>query len=158
MEHANEIKVAVTGILAAISSAMGWFGWLVVVFVACMALDWFTGTAVAKNSGEWSSAEARKGCWHKVGSAVAVLVAVIFDWLIATLLENIPGLTLPFTYTVFLGPVVLVWYIVTELGSIVENAGLLGAKIPAFLVKAIKVLNTTIDSAGESISPDDKNE
>ena len=61
-----------------------------------------------------SSSVARAGLWHKIGSAVAVIVALIFDWLIAMILVNIPGITLPFDYSVFLGPVVRVWYIVTE--------------------------------------------
>lgn len=47
----------------------------------------------------------------------------------------------------FLGPVVLVWYIVTELGSIVENAGALGAPIPAFLQAAIQSLNQAVDGS-----------
>lgn len=90
---------------------------------------------------------ARAGLWHKIGSAVAVVVALIFDWLIAMILANVPGITLPFDYSVFLGPVVLVWYIVTELGSIVENAGALGAPIPAFLQAAIKSLNDAVDGS-----------
>ena len=97
--------------------------------------------------GEWSFSVARAGCWHKIGSAVAVIVALIFDWLIAMILANIPGITLPFTYEVFLGPVVLVWYIVTELGSITENAGALGAPIPDFLRAAIKSLNQAVDGS-----------
>ena len=63
------------------------------------------------------------------------------------ILANIPGITLPFTYEVFLGPVVLVWYIVTELGSITENAGALGAPIPDFLRKAIQSLNQAVDGS-----------
>lgn len=83
MEHINEWKVIITGVGAAASAALGWLGWLVVAFVGCMALDWITGTMVAKSKGEWSSSVARQGCWHKIGSAVAVIVALIFDWLIA---------------------------------------------------------------------------
>ena len=147
MDHINGFKAAVAAVLGCLTALWGWFGWLVVAFVGCMALDWITGTMVAKSKGEWSSAVARQGCWHKIGSAVAVIVALIFDWLIATILTNIPGIALPFDYSVFLGPVVLVWYIVTELGSIVENAGALGAPIPAFLQAAIKSLDQAVDGS-----------
>ena len=147
MEHINEWKVIITGVGAAVSAALGWLGWLAVAFVGCMTLDWITGTMVARSKGEWSSAVARAGLWHKIGSAVAVVVALIFDWLIAMILANVPGITLPFDYSVFLGPVVLVWYIVTELGSIVENAGALGAPISAFLQAAIKSLNDAVDGS-----------
>ena len=76
----------------------------------------------------------------KISGAIIALI-------IAMILANIPGITLPFDYSVFLGPVVLVWYIVTELGSIVENAGALGAPIPAFLQAAIKSLNDAVDGS-----------
>lgn len=79
---------------------------------------------------------------------MAVVVALIFDWLIAMILANVPGITLPFDYSVFLGPVVLVWYIVTELGSIVgKMPGALGAPIPDFLQAAIKSLNDAVDGS-----------
>ena len=43
----------------------------------------------------------------------------------------------------------IVWYILTEAGSIIENAGALGAKIPGFLRKAIEALNDKVESAGD---------
>lgn len=44
----------------------------------------------------------------------------------------------------------IVWYILTEAGSIIENAGALGAKIPGFLRKAIEALNDKVEGAGEA--------
>ena len=40
------------------------------------------------------------------------------------------GVELPFIYTVLLCPLVVIWYILTEVGSIIENAGALGTPIP----------------------------
>ena len=71
---------------------------------------------------------------------VAVLVAAILDGVIGLILANIPALELPFQYEVFVSVLVLVWYIMTELGSIVENIGALGAPVPAWLRKAIAAL------------------
>ena len=48
---------------------------------------------------------------------------------------NLPGLELPFDGVVL--PVVLVWYIFTELGSIAENAAAMGAPVPDCLVKIL---------------------
>ena len=36
--------------------------------------------------------------------------------------------------------IVAIWYTFTELGSVIENAGLLGAPIPAWLKKGIALL------------------
>ncbi len=47
MENVNGFKVAVTAIAAGVSAVLGWFGWLVVAFVACLTGDWISGSAVA---------------------------------------------------------------------------------------------------------------
>ena len=151
MEHINGIKGTIAAVLGCLTALWGWFGWLVVAWVACMLLDYATGTAAALKAGKWSCKAAREGLWHKVGALAAVLVAAILDGVIGLILTNIPTLTLPFDYTVFLTVLVLVWYIMTELGSIVENVGALGAPVPAWLRKAIAALESTVDGAGDKL-------
>ena len=51
-------------------------------------------------------------------------------------------------YDVLLCPLVTAWYLLTELGSVVENAGALGAPLPQFLVRAIAVLRADISQHG----------
>lgn len=41
--------------------------------------------------------------------------------------------------------IVAVWYIFTELGSIIENIGKLGAPMPDWLKKEIKMLQAKLD-------------
>ena len=134
MEHINGFKAAVAAVVGCLTALWGWFGWLVVAWV-----------------GEWSSKVARDGLWHKLGAVVAVLVAAILDGVIGLILANIPALELPFRYEVFASVLVLVWYIMTELGSIVENVGALGAPVPAWLRKAIAALESTVDGAGDKL-------
>ena len=145
MNHINAFKATVTAILSAMTALWGWFGWVVVAWIFCMAIDYLTGSAAALRAGEWSSSKARDGIWHKVGSIVAVIVAAILDMVIGTIIGNIPSITLPFQYSVLLGPLVVIWYILTEAGSIIENAGALGAPIPDWLTKAISVLKSNVD-------------
>ena len=146
MDKLLEVKKTVTALMAALSAFLGWMGWLVVLYAVSMGIDYLTGSALAAKNGDWQSQKAREGLWHKAGSILAVIVAALADFLLGLVLEKLP-LSLPFTYTVLLCPVVLVWYIVTELGSIVENAGALGAPIPAFLQAAIKSLNQAVDGS-----------
>ena len=56
-------------------------------------------------------------------------------------------MTLPFHYDFLICPLVLVWYILTELGSIVENAGKMGTPIPHFLKDTLSVLNSSVENA-----------
>lgn len=159
MDRADAIKLSITATFASISAALGWFGWLVVLYTLSMTIDWITGSAAAARAGEWSSKKARDGIWHKFGSVIVVIVAMGADTMIGSIINNIPGITLPFTYEVMLGPVVMVWYVVAEFGSIVENAAKLGANVPPFLRKAISALYDAADIAGEHMTAkEDKKE
>jgi phage-related holin len=46
----------------------------------------------------------------------------------------------------------MVWYILSELGSITENAGKMGAPVPKFLKEAIVLFKGTVDAAGDKIT------
>lgn len=128
---------------AMLTALWGWFGWLIVAWVVCMALDVITGMAAGLRKGEWSSRVAREGLWHKAGCISAVIAAGILD-LVAGQLAAGAG-PLPFTYTVFLCPLVVGWYLLTEVGSIIENAGAMGAPLPAWLKKAVAALRDQVD-------------
>ena len=154
MEHVNTFKAALAALCAALTALWGWFGWVVVAWIWCMLIDYATGSAAALRAGEWSSKSARDGIWHKLGSVMAVIVAGILDVVIGHLLANLPGVELPFAYTVLLCPLVVIWYILTEAGSIIENAGALGAPVPGWLRKMIAALENKVDQVGESVAKD----
>lgn len=154
MEHVNGWKISVVAFFAALTSLFGWFGWLVIVFVFCMGIDYLTGSANASRKGEWSSEAARNGIWHKAGSLVAVIVSGLSDFVVGLIINNVGAIVLPFKYTVLICPIVLVWYILTELGSIIENVGSLGAPIPSFLKNMIKVFRDATDAAGNKLVDD----
>ena len=154
MEHNALInaKVAIAAILAALTAFWGWFGWLVVVWVGMMLLDWLIGSAAAFKKGKWSSAKLRAGAWHKGGEVVIVVVALVADWLIGLVVANIPGITLPFEYSVLLAPLVIVWYIIGELGSLAEHGVTFGAPVPPWLVSALEAGKKAVDTAGDKLS------
>ena len=149
-------KAAVAAGIGVFTGLWGWLGWLVVLWVCFMALDYITGSAAACHGGEWSSQQAREGIWHKAGMMVVVLVAAGTDLVLSLVLANLPVLTLPVHYPGLVCPVVLVWYIVTELGSITENAVVMGAPVPGWLVKLLAAGREAADRAGEALSQEDR--
>lgn len=158
MENENSllyIKTTITAVLGFLTAFWGWFGWLVVGWIVAMALDYITGSMAAARQGAWSSAKARDGIWHKGGMIVVVLVAAGADLLLATVLANLPLVELPVKYTGLVCPVVLVWYIVTELGSMAENAADMGAPVPKWLLRFLLVSKDAIDNVGEGIAGED---
>ncbi|WP_295583492.1 holin family protein [uncultured Oscillibacter sp.] len=141
------LKAGLSGLVAVLTALWGWFGWLVVAWVGLMLSDWLIGSAVAAKEGRWSSARLREGAWHKAGMVVVVCVALAADWLIGTMMARLPGVTLPFTYSVLLGPMVIVWYIVGELGSLAEHAVAMGAPVPGWIVRVLEISKDALDGA-----------
>ena len=147
-DKATEIKAFFAAILAFCTALWGWLGWAVIILIFCMCLDWVTGSWAARRKGEWSSAIARDGLWHKLGEIVALLVAALCDIAIQVILHSAAAPILAgIEYRNYMTLLVAVWYIFTELGSIIENAGELGAPIPAWLRKGIAVLKKKADAA-----------
>lgn len=143
----NSIKAAAAAALGLLTGLWGWLGWLVVGWVACMVLDYLTGSMAAAKAGQWSSGKAREGIWHKCGMVVVVAVAAGTDLLLSLLLANLPLAELPVEYAGLVCPVVLVWYIVTELGSMVENAAAMGAPVPKWLGKLLALGRNAAEQA-----------
>lgn len=141
------LKAAIAAFFTALGAFLGWQGIMALVWVCCMAIDYLTGTAAACHDGEWSSKTAREGLWHKGGMIVVVAVAAIADGIMAVICANIP---IGFEWPVLILPLVLAWYIITELGSILENAVKMGAPVPEWLVKLLKASAKIVDTAGES--------
>lgn len=158
MQTATEIKVWITALVGALSALWGWMGWLVVIWVVCMAIDYITGSAAAARTGTWSSAKARDGIWHKAGMLVVVLVSAGVDMVLALVVERIPAIQLPFEFGGLVCPVVLVWYIITEMGSITENAMSMGAPVPKWLSRLLSAGKNAVDDAGDAIVPGEKEE
>lgn len=144
-EHLVAFKAAMAAAIYALSAFLGWKGVLAVVWVAAMALDYISGSVAACKEGEWSSATARRGLWHKAAMICVVIVAALADIAMAAICANLelgiqwPGIVLP---------LVVAWYILTELGSILENAIKLGAAVPSWLTKLLKVSLKAVDKVG----------
>lgn len=144
-------KAAVAAFFTALGAFLGWQGIMIVVWVIAMLLDYLSGSFAAMKAGQWCSATARAGVWHKGGMILVVLVAGVADLVMSIICANIP---VEMTWPVLILPLVLAWYILTELGSILENAVKMGAPIPAWLIKLLKVGVNVIDRKGEAVTVD----
>ena len=148
-DRALEIKAAITALLSTAVALLGWVGIAVAIMIVCMVLDYITGTWAAKAHGEWSSKVAREGLWHKLGEIVALLVAALADLGVSVILSTAaaPLVGADNQHRGYIVLVVAVWYIFTELGSILENAAKLGAPIPEKLIRGIGRLKKRADAA-----------
>ncbi len=143
-----EIKAALTAFFAVMGTFLGWKGLMLLIWVAAMVMDYVSGTLAAHKNGEWDSTKAREGLMHKGGMILVVLLAMLFDACLALVAVNIPVLHMTWPGVIF--PVVLVWYIITEAGSVLENAIKMGAAVPEWLARGLKVTLKAVNKAGNS--------
>ena len=153
-EYLAEIKTGIVLFFSALAAFLGWKGIMAVVWICLTIMDWLTGTAAARKNGTWKSSVSRDGAWHKFGSALVVVVAFMADFIMKVALPHIPVLNI--SWPELLAPMVLAWYIVTELGSILENAIKLGAPVPTWIVKifdaTLQMANRVGDAAVEALT------
>ena len=152
-EHLVAIKAAIAAAMYGLSAFLGGKGIMLVAWIAVMLLDYISGSAAACKEGEWSSKVARQGLWHKGGMLLVVTVSAIADVVMSVVCAHLdwgihwPGVVLP---------LVLAWYIITELGSILENAVKLGAAVPGWLTKLLKASLSAVDKAGGSVANEEE--
>ena len=143
------LKATIAAFLAAVAAFLGWRVIMLLVWVVLMALDYLSGTLAARHNGTWKSSMAREGIAHKTGMIIVVVVCMIADFVLLLACENLPYDLVDFHWPMVIFPLVTMWYILTEIGSIIENAMEMGAKVPAWLPKILNATLHTIDSVGE---------
>ena len=154
-ENLLTVKSGMVAFFTALGAFLGWKGVMLMAWILVMALDYITGTLAACHEGEWRSSTAREGLWHKGGMIAVVTVSAISDWIMVLVAEYIPiGIQWPG----IIMPLVLAWYIITELGSILENAVKMGANVPAWLIKLLKASAKLVETAGDEALGAEDNE
>lgn len=156
-EKLTAIKIAIAAIITALTDFLGWKGVLVIILALMMLLDYISGTLAAKKSGEWSSTVAREGLFHKGGTILIVLVALIMDLIFSVAFPHIPFIGGEVKNPGIFLPLVSVWYIITEIGSIMENAVKMGAAVPAWFKKAVEKTGKLVDKTGEAAADEIQN-
>lgn len=137
MEKANVVKTTLITIIAAIGSGIanilgGWTSDLETLMIL-MAIDFVMGLLIAavwkrsgkSQNGALSSWSAWKGLCKKCVSLLFVLIAFRLDMAIGV---------------DYIRTAVIIGFIVNELISIVENAGVMGVPIPSAITKAVDIL------------------
>lgn len=163
MENANVVKSVtaavvgfVSGIGAYLSGKLGVLFYVLVILGVMMGVDYITGMLASKKEAiehpddtgyGWSSKKGTIGIIKKVGYLCVIAVAVAFDYIILYALAD-TGIEIDIK--AFFGILVTVWFVLNEMLSIAENAGRMGAPIPAWLTKYIAVLKNKIEAKGET--------
>lgn len=138
----REILCTVAGFCGGVLTALfgGWDASLVTLIIF-MAADYVSGLVVAgvfhkskkTDSGTLQSRAGWKGLCKKVMTLLFVLIGHRLDLAVGT---------------TYIREGVIIGFMVNELISIVENAGLMGLPLPGIIVKAIDVLTEKTEKVG----------
>lgn len=115
------------------------------LLIVMMIVDYISGMSKAYINGEWSSKVGFRGIVKKVGYMGVVIVAAVMDWVIYSGLKGV-GIDIKMSY--YLGLIVVIWLLINECISVLENLGEIGVPLPAFLIKGIKKLQKGIEEKG----------
>lgn len=149
-ENLVMLKATFATFFAAVGAFLGWRVIMLLVWVALMALDYLSGTLAARQNGTWKSSMAREGIGHKAGMVLIVVVCMLADFVLLLAIDNLPSDVLNIHWPMVITPMVTVWYILTEIGSIIENAMEMGAKVPAWLPTLLNATLKTVDSVSNN--------
>lgn len=146
---------AVSAIVAWLSLRLGHLFAPLVILAAMMVIDYISGMLASKAEAiqhpddpayGWNSRKGVLGILKKVGYLIVIAVAVCLDQVIIHALAPV-GVQVP-TNVIF-GLIVTVWFILNEMLSIIENAGRMGADVPAWLARYVAVIKGRVDKKGE---------
>ena len=143
----NIIKGTVSAALAAMSAYCGELIIPIAVLLAAMIADYISGMAKAWTSAQLSSRVGIIGIVKKLSYLLIVCAGMGVDWVIATA-SSAAGIDLGVTY--FVGLLVIIWLVINELLSIVENVAAMGVNVPGFLLKLIAHLKRHVEEKADT--------
>lgn len=138
-------------ITAAVAGAAAYFQELapsVVVLFLVMVVDYVSGMVRSWANGELSSRVGVLGIVKKVSYLLAVVVAIVTDWVVQTAAGQ---LGVDFGGFFYFGLLVTIWLILNECISILENISEIGVPLPSFLMTLIQKLKKTTEARGEDL-------
>lgn len=142
MERTTVAHITLAGAIGALAAYFNILLVPLIVLVAVMGADYLTGMFSAKRGGGLNSRTGVLGIIKKVGYLALVGVGIVVDYLMTSALSQI-GIKsgMPNLF----GLMVIIWLIINELISILENLGEIGVPMPDFLVKAVKNLKGRVE-------------
>lgn len=130
----NIIKGVLTAATATLAAYLGHLVIPVMILAVVMLLDYGTGIAKAWVNGNLSSKVGIVGILKKLGYLVIVTVGMIIDWVIQA---GITQLHIDFKLDYLFAMIVIIWLVLNELISILENVAAIGAPVPKWLAKVV---------------------
>lgn len=136
------IKLGICGIVAFLGELFDYQIKLVLLMFGMMVIDFVTGTVAGAKTVGLSSKIAREGALSKLAYFAVVGAAALCDATLTILADNIGA---AFSWPIVCTPLACGWYIITDAISILENATNMGAPVPGWMKKLLKITKDKFD-------------
>lgn len=146
---ANYLKAIFAAVSAFILARLGELAPWVSVILLAMALDYITGMTAAWIMKSLSSRTGIVGIVKKLGYIVLMVVAMIADWAIS---QGGAYIGVQIKAQGFVALLVIVWLLINELISILENIGKIGVQYPDWFLTLLKHLKQTTEKEGGKLN------
>jgi toxin secretion/phage lysis holin len=139
----NIIKGVFSAMLAAFTVYLGQIALPAFVLLAVMTADYITGMVKAWITMQISSRIGIAGILKKLCYLIVVCSGMAVDYIFTSALA---GVGFDYGEAFSFGILVIIWLIINELVSILENLSTIGIPLPGFLKKIIGKLKQTVDA------------
>lgn len=139
----NILKCTLTAILTGLTVYFGALLIPLAVLLGVIVLDYCTGMVKAWVTKTINSGLGIIGIVKKLCYLLVVCVGGVVDWLIG---EAFSKAGIEYSSAFFVGLLVVIWLIINELISILENLATIGVPLPTFLFKLVGRLKIVAES------------
>ena len=146
MKNENSVMAILAAAVGALCSYAAALVVPLAVLLAVMVGDYVSGMVKAWSTGKLCSKTGLRGILKKLGYLALVGVAGVMDWLVRYGLTQV-GVEVSFRF--LMAAMVIVWLIINELISILENVAAMGGPVPAFLSKLLARLKNVVEKKAE---------
>lgn len=138
----NAVKIAISAAVGAACAYLGELAVPVIVLSCVMILDYCSGLVKAWITGSISSRTGVKGIVKKVGYLAVVATGMAVDWVVK---YGITAMGAKIEIDFIFALPVIIWLVINECISILENVAECGAPVPGFLLKAIGKIKDKVE-------------
>lgn len=123
----------------------------IIVLIIAMVLDYISGIIKSYETNTLSSKVGAKGIIKKFSYFLVIVISFIIDFILCNYTLNEINLYYP-----IISEIIIAWFVINEVISILENVSEIGVPLPKFIINITSHLKNNLDNI--NINKGDKHE
>ena len=123
----------------------------IIILIIAMVLDYISGIIKSYETNTLSSKVGAKGIIKKFSYFLVIVISFIIDFILCNYTLNEINIYYP-----IISEIIIAWFVINEVISILENVSEIGVPLPKFIINITSHLKNNLDNI--NINKGDKNE